>query len=85
MPTATNEKYRTDGQSGRLGTAIERGHKVPRRPENLKLLCQPLKFHLRGLLNKLERHPQDALTSQIITDAAVYLLCTLDLLDRGAL
>jgi hypothetical protein len=50
-----------------------------------RLLVKPLKCHLKGLLNKISRIPQNHESHQTIIDAAVYLLCTLDLIDKGAL
>ena len=86
MPTtAMNEKNPSDRESKGLKTAIERGSRLPRRPENHKLLPQPLACHLKGLLNKLAKIPQNHESHPIIKDAAVYLLCTLDLIDKGAL
>jgi hypothetical protein len=50
-----------------------------------KLLVKPLACHLKGLLNKLARIPQHHESYETITNATIYLLCTLDLIDKGAL
>ena len=85
MPTATERQNPSDRESKGLKPTTERELRVPRRPENLKLLCQPLACHLKGLIAKTDRIPQHHSDHQVIIDAAVYLLCILELLDQEAL
>jgi hypothetical protein len=84
-PTATERQNPSDRESKGLKPTTERGSRLLRRPENHKLLCQPLRCHLLGLINKINRLPQHHNDHQTIIDVAVYLLCTLDLIDRGGL
>ncbi len=84
MPTATELKNPSDRESKGLKPTTERELRVTRRPENLKLLCQPLACHLKGLIAKTDRIPQQHESHQVIIDAAVYLLCTLEFVDMGA-